>query len=282
MKYTTILILLLSACFEDSTMKWSGTDTEEGTGSSESSSESGSESSSGSESGLESSSSSSSGSSEESGSSSETTGALPDFALAFDGMGQAVSEAIPEGALAPTFTVELSLLVDEQTRGILIDTRDSVPGTVGWVFYISKDAPYTIQFGYNDVANIGVGLVGPELALGWHHVAVVRKSDGTLTMFVDGEPVTSVDNTAAPVATPVPFRLGRFFDTAYDYWLRGTVDDVRISTAARYTDLFTPELLELDVATALLFRLDEGMGEVTVDEAVGVELQITNAMWVES
>lgn len=106
----------------------------------------------------------------------------------------------------------------------------------------------------------------------WHHVAVVRRLNGDLRLFVDGVP----DGSAAGPAGDASYRNGRSTSYANDPYLvlgaekhdagsaypsfRGWLDDLRISQGVRYSGAFTPptEPLAPDNQTLALYRFDEG------------------------
>lgn len=206
-----------------------------------------------------------------------------DWALEFDGDDEASTKGpIEAAALAPEFTVEAWIRVDSEVRGVMLDTRNGAPGTVGWVFYVSKDAPHTLVFGFNTDSG-GEALTGPDLAdldLGWHHVAATRTDAGRFSLWIDGAEAASANSTDAPVSDAVPLRVGRFFDTAYDYWLRGGLDDVHISTVARYEDTFTPMRADADEFSSLMLTFSEGEDATsTYDDVEGVELVLSGATW---
>lgn len=70
----------------------------------------------------------------------------------------------------------------------------------------------------------------------WHHIALVRAS-GTLKLYVNGVSVANV--AMANALTDTQCLIGRFADTTVNQW-NGYVDDLRVSTMARYTTNFTP------------------------------------------
>lgn len=91
-----------------------------------------------------------------------------------------------------------------------------------------------------------------------HHVAVVFRN-GKLMLFVDGqlkgtEPYTAYSN---PMQTEIAGgHLG----------LAATLDEIRISSVARYTEDFTPpDRFESDEHTELLYHFDEGFGNYVAD-----------------
>jgi hypothetical protein len=129
------------------------------------------------------------------------------------------------------FTLEMwvrpaALLVDAQ---YLFDTRTSTAAGVA----------VTLSSGQTTVVESSTIITGSALAAGqWQHVALCRAS-GTLRLFINGSVA------GAPVANTTNFPsnrilLGRSFSDGTPLWLDGSIDDVRYTSAARYTATFTP------------------------------------------
>ena len=76
----------------------------------------------------------------------------------------------------------------------------------------------------------------------WYHFAIVRSS-GTTTMYLDGTSVGSFSDSIDYVACPL--RIGD--QSSGGAALSGCMDEFRISTSARYTEAFTPQLAEHDL-----------------------------------
>ena len=238
--------------------------------------------------------SSSSDGATDSDSSTDTPTASADYALSFDGEGVGLSEATSLVVLPVTFTVEFWMRTSPSTYGYILDTIDdnyqlNTPN--GWVFYQGpwswtgvKDKLVFIDYGHPSWEY----MAGPDLrqlAPGWHHFAVTHDGMGTSAMFVDGQPFTTVD-ILVPQTNPVaPLSLGKnrkaniasgefpLFDAA--------IDDLRISSVVRYIDAFVPDSApEQDDDTVLLFRFNEGEGDVSMDDVAGLELELSGVAWV--
>jgi len=100
----------------------------------------------------------------------------------------------------------------------------------------------------------------------WHHVAV-SVGGGTARLFVDGiDDVDSPVIPAAPANQSSPIWLGSAFrDGAQQPGLQGYISDVRVSSIARYTTSFLPELgLAADVNTLALWHISDGAPATTV------------------
>jgi hypothetical protein len=136
-----------------------------------------------------------------------------------------------------------------------------------------------LAFGVARGAN-GDGLCGTtDVADGqWHHVAATRAA-GALALWVDG----AFDGTSGGPTGDVSYRNGRSTPFPNDPFLvigaekhdagaaypsySGWIDEVRLSTVVRYGAPFTPPAAPLasDAATAALYHLDEGAGNVVGD-----------------
>ena len=70
--------------------------------------------------------------------------------------------------------------------------------------------------------------------------------------------------------------------SATPQFFTGTIDEVRISTSARYTEDFTPvDRFEADADTLALYHFDEGEGDVLTDSSGnGHHGKIVGAQWV--
>ncbi len=117
----------------------------------------------------------------------------------------------------------------------------------------------------------------------WHHVAVERRrSDGRMWIYVDGildaeadgpDGDVSYPDDATPAEANDPFLVfgaekhdeNAGLHPSYD----GLLDEIRISTARRYTGGFTRPTnpFAADADTAALYHLDEGVGDVVGDSS---------------
>jgi len=78
---------------------------------------------------------------------------------------------------------------------------------------------------------------------GWHHVAAVH-SNGTLSLYLDGVLADSLPNVPGMVSTTLPLFIGAPQITpggGNPGFLKGNIDEVRISKAALYTAPFQPK-----------------------------------------
>lgn len=93
----------------------------------------------------------------------------------------------------------------------------------------------------------------------WHHVAVSREN-GTTRFFFDGRQIGSevIDSTNYGTSKPLTIGADYAGTTAVD----GHIDNVRISTSARYTQDFIPTNVTNDSTTVLLIDCEEGIVDV--------------------
>ncbi len=148
-------------------------------------------------------------------------------------------------------------------------------------------------FGAGDYGDYGVSLAGGRIAFGvnrlgtgftlcgtravadgqWHHIAVTRREDGQMRIFVDGQP----DAEGFGPAGDIRYRDGRptaypndpylvigaekhdFDRNAYPSY-SGWIDEVRVSRIVRYNGPFPPPTAPFapDADTVALYHFDEG------------------------
>ena len=117
------------------------------------------------------------------------------------------------------------------------------------------------------------------------HVAAV--SSGTsVALYVDGRPApVDVKKTDPFPFFPRTIGCSAIFDASDRKWFFGGVlEQVRISTSGRYSAPFVPApRFEPDADTMLLYRCDEGKGNVLKDASGnGRDGKIVDARWVRS
>ncbi|HAJ37862.1 MAG TPA: hypothetical protein DCL15_19505, partial [Chloroflexi bacterium] len=227
------------------------------------------------------------------------------YALQFGGSGIAApgldrvlipldAPARPVDIGATDFTIEfwLKAMPGENTGVAACGSND------GWITantVIDRDI-----FGEGDYGDFGIAVSGSVIAFGvsvgaegttlcgsrvvvdgqWHHVAAIRRLDGFMQLFIDGEPDGSVQSVAGDASyrdnrstiNPAdPYLVfgaekhdaGLLLDppdvTAYPSF-SGLLDEVRLSTTARYIAAFAPPTTPFvtDGATAALYHFDAG------------------------
>lgn len=179
----------------------------------------------------------------------DKTGSGP-FALGFDGPPDCV-EASTGGVDAPdAFTIELWLRADPEAG------ERALPIAV-WtgVFNLRQEEGDSVLFAVGDEggAVYGVGLADGTL----HHLAGTF-AEGTATLWVDGAKVAFDDELVVADASD-NFRVGC---SGTGDAFEGLLDEVRVSSVARYTETFDRPSgpFEDDADTLALFHFDEGEG----------------------
>ena len=101
--------------------------------------------------------------------------------------------------------------------------------------------------------------------IGWHHLAVARQEENWF-VFMDGALSATYQSAASVVTTPDSLFLGSALGTGH--FFEGVLDEVRISSTARYTEEFIPlHQLGEDEETQALWRFNEGQGDTAYDSS---------------
>ncbi len=91
----------------------------------------------------------------------------------------------------------------------------------------------------------------------WYHTAIVR-SGTTVTMYIDG--ASEGTRTTTGTISGTTLEIGRGIYSGTNYYIKGYMDEIRISDSARYTGTFTPQTrgnpFEADANTKLLIHSD--------------------------
>lgn len=191
----------------------------------------------------------------------------PDRGLQFDGVDDHLvvphdALVIPDGPM----TVEAWIRGDDYRgrRGLLARTESSEHG-----IFVSNGRPG--YFVHLDGRYAEATAPEPVLETGrWHHVAGVF--DGAeVRMYVDGELVARVPGSGRRTGNRLPFMIGADVDGSgrATSHFSGIIDDVRVSTTARYTgSSFDPSAeLEPDEHTVLHLDLDRAYGPWWIDRS---------------
>ena len=159
------------------------------------------------------------------------------------------------------FTIEMWVKVTTPVNGGNIICSDTVDQ--GYLGASNSTTPWTTYF-----AAGGADPEGPSIDLwgdgAWHHVAVVRKTANSgeeISLYIDGTEGTKVEDTASHDYTGYIF--GHNYATS-GYEFNGYMDEIRVSSVARYDGDFTPSTTEFtaDANTKLLIHSnwDGGLG----------------------
>ena len=203
----------------------------------------------------------------------------PDYALQFDGPNRGLT-SVPIVLDATEYTVEAWFdMTALDARGAILDMQAAGPS--GFLLTIvpgSQLLVFTVWLASGDFVSAVAGSTA-EVGVGWHHVAATV-SDGTLTIHLDGVAMDTVDAMEVP-ATDHVLALG--YTPGLANWdLSGVVlDDVRITTEARYTaDFDPPPTFEDDGNVLLLYTFDEGIGVTATDEISSTVIDLVTPNWV--
>jgi hypothetical protein len=135
----------------------------------------------------------------------------------------------------------------EGDYGAIIISRDdgsSLPSSLGWNFGVFGSSAQLLSLGLTSTSGTRTLMSGTaNFALNtWYHVAAVR-SGNTVYLYKDGVLLNSggTSYTSALANNTATLKVGALdYDVTYKYWFPGNIDEVRITTAARYTSAFTP------------------------------------------
>lgn len=202
---------------------------------------------------------------------------IEDFALYFDGVASMQSTEAVDLELNGSFTIETWVRFDSPDSVGQIVTHRGV-GTTGWELFITEGNT-KIGFGVFDNNGEWHEAIGDDVAVygvGWHHVA--GSKDGTsLLVHVDGALVATQGCPVGMGAPTVPLRIG-LGEVPLQI---AAVDDVRISSPARYDSGFDPSVeFEIDADTLILVELDEGVGQAANELSMGLLFDLTDTEWI--
>ena len=111
----------------------------------------------------------------------------------------------------------------------------------------------------------------------WHHVAVVRESDNSWDLYVDGTSEYSGTGMTGNITGLSDIVIGRRADSD-SYYLTGYLDEIRVSKVARYTSNFTPSTTAFndDNNTILLIHSDTTNNSTTFTDSSGAVSSLGN------
>jgi cysteine-rich repeat protein len=168
------------------------------------------------------------------------------------------------------FSIEFWIRTMSTKGGIVLDKRGTVdPGDADWwISYVLPGGQGRLQFHYGATGGVDSlkGMLGVTINDGvWRHVALVWNSSSQLTWWVDGEEAGSTT-----VSDNLPFgntsALTMGCDGTQKEQFDGDLDEVRVSTYARYKIPFSPPQRHYrDRMTRALWHLDEGPGDIVTD-----------------
>ena len=191
--------------------------------------------------------------------------------LQLDGTGDSVTSASDEvfGFGTGAFTIESWIYINSGavsgSRGI-IDFRSGTDVDSGLYVYTSNGIP--------KVYHNGSELLTDTTALAvdtWHHIAVSR-SGTTIGLYVNGTRIDSDASFSSNLGTTKPVAIGSRYDSTADNF-SGHIDDLRVSTTARYTlGSYVLPLNEVtnDNSTVLLLRFNGVDSSAVIEDEVTV------------
>ena len=186
-------------------------------------------------------------------------------ALQFDGSTNYVEVPYNSAFYPSTFTVECYVYMTSYPSawGELIETRNESTGGSGFSLAVSTGG--VVSF-YAD------GLLGAWINTGsaiplnsWNHIAVTY--DGTtVTTWLNGVLQGYSGASGNLIDGGLPLTIATAADKAL--FFNGSVDEVRISSTARYTTTFTPATsFTSDGNTVALYKFNEGSGTTLTDSS---------------
>jgi hypothetical protein len=181
----------------------------------------------------------------------------PQQALKLDGKSairvDAGNARLPDGP----FTVEARVLPpDDKTSGDIVSKAEQSE----WALNLASNVPGFHAFIDGRYTS---AIATDALPAGkWAHLAGVF--DGkSLTLYVNGQPAANTPAVGKRGVNPLPFYIGANPDarSAPTQYFTGTLDEVRLSSSARYTAAFTPAAAHVrDAETVYLFHCDAALG----------------------
>ena len=141
----------------------------------------------------------------------------------------------------------------------------------GWGLFIANESAVSgrVTWAQSKGGDPFVEADSTQIPGSWMHVALTFEADGagdgTATLWIDGE-AAGTDTLPTPDSnSDAALQIGR--DGAFDaHYLDGRIDDVHISSVARYAAPFTPPFFAAaDDDTLALWRLEAGSGAVAHD-----------------
>lgn len=213
-----------------------------------------------------------------------TASGSDNFALRFDGQeSHVILDSLKYDGIHP-LTIEAWVLPGQQTAkqgfppavvsnaekgGISLEIANIEQDR--WLFSVGDHLAYRRAFGSENIQPRGVHLAGVF--------------DGTqLNLFVDGQPAGR-DTVQLPLShSDLPFVIGAhpLDQSKMTNFFVGVIDEVRLSSVARYRESFVPlKQLKTDEHTLALFHFNEGTGSVLRDSSGNSHHgKIIGAEWV--
>jgi hypothetical protein len=200
-------------------------------------------------------------------------------ALRYDGASSYVS--VPPNATldftSSPFTVEAWVYFDQLVNCMSIVRKGVTPSDYNYWLHKNFAPEDSVLW-----ASLSFSLDGLHAvtAGAWHHMAgVYAPAANTAVVYVDGQSRASATPFGTPQANGEELRIGIYGDTFCP--MKGVIDEVRISTVARYTGTFSPQtVFTNDASTAAVWHFDEYSGSIAHDASGhGNDGTIHGAKW---
>jgi hypothetical protein len=154
--------------------------------------------------------------------------------IAFDGDGDRLTCTLASNIGTGDFTLEAWAYINVLTTNRPIIQIGDINNTLGILLYVTSAGRIAIAA---NLVNAIIGTTQTVSTATWTHLAVT-KSAGTIRTFVNGVNDGSVSNSNSFINT---VRIGsELFSGTTGTQLNGYLDEIRITTVARYTANFTP------------------------------------------
>ncbi len=153
----------------------------------------------------------------------------------------------------------------QQTFGNKVGTM-----SLSWASTPDNNGKYVNNYNFS-TTNAGANCAGTQIGYqelpqdasevtSWHHLAVVFGLDGKIRLFLNGQLMIASEaiTGVCPPVDDIYLGRGRSTDTSPEQYFPGQLDEVRISTVARYLQNFTPPTTPFmsDADTIALYHFD--------------------------
>jgi hypothetical protein len=162
----------------------------------------------------------------------------------FDGTGDNLQISSPATSLINWYTssytieywIRATSFTQAPTTGAPIVVGNMTPTSTTNYWSFGPISNGTVRFYYFNGSTVSFTTVGAISTATWTHLAFVNQS-GALTIYIDGVAAATSTISGTPQSSAsTAFAVGQFNNTGFN----GYLDDLRITTSARYTANFTP------------------------------------------
>ena len=197
-----------------------------------------------------------------------------DYSLSFDGIDDWVDAPVIN-LTNQIFTIEAWVKIPPATHEGRVNIIDSYEKNANnaykWGIYITGTSN-DVGDGYVNIAEFGVPdfySLNPIDDNAWHHIALVRNSNGSLLFFLDGV----LENNSNTVALNTNFNTGYSTKIGSGHnvhagrrYMECTIDDLQVSYEAKYSSSFSPQInVETSSSSFFHFDFNQGTGNTLSD-----------------